>query len=112
MELILPQKPKGRFPKGHEPFNKGLKWDNYISTNGKKKILKTLAKYRHLAHSNYPKYRYKVIMFTKEDKLIGVFLDSVDAMKKTGIEGRNIRNVCEGNRKHAGGFKWKYEKDI
>jgi len=71
-----------------------------------------IEKYRYLSHKNYPKYRYKVIMFDKKNKVIGVFLDSVDAEKKTGICSRNIRNCCTGNRKSAGGYIWKREKDL
>ena len=114
MELILEQnRIKGRFKKGHIPFNKGLDWNKInMPKKSRNKIIKTLEKYRYLAHKNYPKYRYKVIMFDKENKVIGVFLDSVDAEKKTGICSRNIRNCCTGNRKSAGGYIWKREKDL
>ena len=70
MELILEQnRIKGRFKKWHIPFNKGLDWDKInMPKKSRNKIIKTLAKYRNLAHKNYPKYRYKIIYLTKKIK--------------------------------------------
>jgi hypothetical protein len=72
MELILEQnRIKGRFKKGHIPFNKGLDWNKInMPKKSRNKIIKTLAKYRHLAHKNYLKYRYEVIMFVIRKKVI------------------------------------------
>ena len=50
MELILEQnRIKGRFKKGHIPFNKGLDWDKInMPKKSRNKIIKTLEKYRYL----------------------------------------------------------------
>lgn len=36
----------------------------------------------------------------------------IDASKKMGIERRNIIKVCRGERSKAGGFSWRYVKEI
>lgn len=33
------------------------------------------------------------------------------ANERTGISEANISSVCKGNRKKAGGYMWRYEKD-
>lgn len=34
-----------------------------------------------------------------------------DAVKKTGINSKSIRDASKGIQKHAGGFVWKYEDE-
>ncbi len=51
--------------------------------------------------------------FDLDGKLLAVYHGSVEAqnhLRNQGISinARNIRNVCQGNRKSAGGFLWKY----
>ena len=53
-------------------------------------------------------------MYTLEGEYIDSFIGSIDAqeeLNKRGIKvnARNIRSVCEGKRKKAGGYIWKYE---
>ena len=55
----------------------------------------------------------RVGQFNLRDKFIKEFRGSVEAenaLKQRGIRinARNIRQVCEGKRKTAGGFKWRY----
>ena len=59
------------------------------------------------------KIRAKLVGQFEKEKLLKIFLGSKEAeiyCKKNGIKvnSRNIRQVCEGNRKHAGGYEWKY----
>ena len=112
MELYLkPQKtPNGKYAKGCIPFNKGKTWDFMgISKEKQAKIKKNLLK--GAGKRNYPVFYNKVLMF-KDDKIIGVFKGSNEAGKQTGIQPRNIRSVCNGKRKTAGGYVWKYEKNL
>jgi hypothetical protein len=32
------------------------------------------------------------------------------AARKLGVSGRNIRSVCDGQRKHCGGFTWCWDE--
>ena len=50
----------------------------------------------------------KIRQKTKDDECVGTFYGANEASRKTGIESVNIRLVCKGNRKTAGGFKWEY----
>lgn len=59
------------------------------------------------------KIRAKLVGQFEKEKLLKVFLGSNEAelyCKEKGIKvnSRNIRQVCEGNRKRAGGYVWKY----
>lgn len=56
----------------------------------------------------------KIYMYTLEGEYIDSFIGSIEAqeeLNKRGIKvnARNIRSVCEGKRKKAGGYIWKYE---
>ena len=48
----------------------------------------------------------------KDSVVVGVFRNSIEAGMKLGICSRNIRSVCQGKRKHAGNFVWKYEINL
>lgn len=114
MELYIPierlgRNPQtGRFNKGHVPHNKGKKWIDYMDMRKAKKVL-------HIAKKNLkPRMdiggwnRKPVIAIDDDGNVLGWFSSSQDAERKTGICGRNIRNVCNGKRKKAGGFIWQY----
>jgi len=100
----------GRFLKGSTPWNKGKKWEEIFDKKTREYILNNLGKYRtgnpHIGGNNAIR-----VVAIKDGKLCGVFDSSNDAMRKTGICARNIRSVCSGKRKTAGGYKWYYEKD-
>lgn len=49
-----------------------------------------------------------VVAVDMEGNIAGWFESAMDAEKKTGICKRNINSVCNGKRKHAGGFKWEF----
>lgn len=54
----------------------------------------------------------KTTLMMKDGKIIGVFSSARQAGMKTGIQDRNIRYVCQGKRKNAGGFQWCYEVNL
>lgn len=67
-------------------------WDNGLSTG---------------SYGN--KNRSKAIMqMNKDGEIINFFVDSIEASKKVNICSRNIRKVCNGERKTAGGYIWRY----
>ena len=47
-----------------------------------------------------------IFAIDKNGDIVGWFASSNDAERKTGICARNIRNVLNGKRKTAGGYKW------
>ena len=50
----------------------------------------------------------KVAQYDLNDNLIAIFNSQREASEKTGVCRSSITRCCTGNRKTAGGFKWKY----
>jgi hypothetical protein len=116
----------GRFRKGMIPFNKGLKWTDYMDTRNAKKALKCLEKGRikgnkHLAGSN------RIAIVRIDDGKLTAYNSAAEAakiLKQQGlrISAHNIRIVCNGKgektrwayhyRKTAGGFRWFNASDV
>ena len=92
----------GRFLKGSTPHNKGKKIEQYMDIKKIDKIKKFL---KRTGNKNIAGWNKKKVCTFIDNKLY-VFESSVDAGKKMGIQSRNIRNCCNGKRKHCGGFKW------
>lgn len=61
------------------------------------------------ANVNNPKRSKQVQMFDKQTgELLATFPSIKEAERQTGIAVSNICHCCNGNRKMAGGFIWKY----
>lgn len=54
----------------------------------------------------------KLIIQIKNDKIINCFYGANEAERKTKINRRHINECCNNKRKTAGGFSWKFKKDI
>lgn len=54
----------------------------------------------------------KVVQLTKDDTFVNSFYGLHEAQRETGVNKANIGEVCNGNRKLAGGFKWKYDESV
>lgn len=100
----------GRYLKGHIPHNKGKKWSDYMDMRKAKRV-------KRIAINNLkPRMdiggwnAIPVVAYTDEEEYVAWFASSEDAERKTGIIARNIRSVCQGKRKRAGGYYWRYEK--
>ena len=52
-----------------------------------------------------------VFQFDKNGKFICEYPSTSEAKRKTGINEGNICRVCQGERKSAGNFVWKYKND-
>lgn len=53
----------------------------------------------------------KLYQYSKNGEFIKEWQYMSKAAKELGINKANISEVCKGNRKTAGGFVWKYEKE-
>lgn len=111
LDLMLGQKPKskpkGQFAKGHVPFNKGRKWDEWMDGRKQRRVKRCLV---HKGNPNLPGANRIAIAGVKDGKVV-FFDSSQDAERKTGITARNIRHCCAKQRKHAGGCLWYYAND-
>jgi hypothetical protein len=52
-----------------------------------------------------------VIQLTKENKFINEFPSATMAGELLKINLSNIIQVCKGNKRYAGGYKWMYKED-
>lgn len=52
----------------------------------------------------------KIVLQIKNNKIIAKFYGTMEAERKTGINSSAICRVCQGKRKTAGKYKWKYEQ--
>lgn len=114
MELYIPiERPQynptnGQFLKGHVPHNKGKKWEDYMDMRKAKRIVR-IAKQNLKPNMSIGGWNKKaVVAVDMEGNIAGWFESAMDAERKTGICKRNINSVCNGKRKHAGGFKWEF----
>lgn len=93
----------GYFIKGRTPHNKGKKWSEWMEPEKQEKVI------RNLHRNGNP----SAIAGKNAIKIIGIkngkfcpFESAKDAERKLGICARNIRTVCKGQRKLAGGWQW------
>lgn len=52
--------------------------------------------------------RWRVGMFDREGVMVRIYGSAEDAAADTGINANSIRLVCRGDRRHAGGFIWRW----
>lgn len=53
-----------------------------------------------------------IVQYSLSNKLVYVYENITEAESKTGINRSNISACCNGRRKNAGGFIWRYYEDI
>lgn len=63
-----------------------------------------------LLHGNKP--QKPVVQFDLDGNFIAKYHSMIDAKRQTGIDNGHISKVCLGERKTAGKFKWKLERDF
>lgn len=54
--------------------------------------------------------RSKIVLQIKDGKTIAEFYSGKEAQRETGIFQGNISKCCNGVRKYAGGYQWKYKE--
>ena len=106
-------KTKGTFKKGHTPWNKGMSWEEQGIVGEEAKRRKEA--FQKAAHKNgyshkTPKSAHPVIQMDDDGNRLHWYASSEVAARKLGLQGRNIRYVCDGKRKHHGGFRWKWDE--
>ncbi len=105
-------------PAGHPAWNKGKTWDEIYSPEMKARQLEYAKSKLEQMRTNSIKTRKGkpavnsnpvLMLHPLTGNVIGRFYSSREAMRKTGINERNIRKACTGDRKATGGYKWRYE---
>ena len=105
-ELHLPPKrPKynihnGQFLKGHEPHNKGKKWDDYMSKRGQRRAAKgwkNLEKYRPKERPDTAGRCRKKVVGVTDDGKFRIFPRLQDAAEWCGGSRENVGRCCRHN---------------
>ena len=110
IEQIRPQRnyKTGQFLKGHEPFNKGKKWSDYMDMRKAKRIIR-IAKQNLRGRSDIGGWNKKQIIAFKNGEFAGVFKSSLEAGQALDLFPELIRKVCRGERKSTGGYNFYHE---
>jgi hypothetical protein len=101
----------GKFLKGHNPHNKGKKWEDYMDMRKAKRI-KRIAKRNLRVRYDIGGWNKRQVIGIKDGKIIGVFESATKAGKQLNLTRRNISHCCNGKRKHCGGIRWFFEDEI
>lgn len=84
-------------------------------------VSKVLIKFSELGLCEYDRYRtvkkfnkraYKIYQFTKEMEYIKLWFGATKIQNELGIKTSSISECCTGKNKSAGGYIWRYEKDL
>ena len=100
----------GRFLKGHIPFNKGIKWSDYMDPATAERILAIGMKNLH-GRMDIGGWNKRAVMAILDDGRYFWFESATAAAKATGLTRRNISHCCAGKRTHCGRFRWFFFDD-
>ena len=56
------------------------------------------------------KYKQKVVQYSIEGEVLNEYESAAEAARQTNINSGTIRGVCQGKRKTAGGYIWRYKE--
>lgn len=102
----------GQFNKGHEPWNKGMTWDEMGVSPEKQERMRANLSLHRKGRAIGGWNRKAVVAMDDDGHILAWFSSSYDADAKTGICCKNIRACCNGERKHAGGYRWRYFDEL
>ena len=86
-----------------------LEWCTYKHNNSEA-IRLGLNKLKYNSYENRIRAK-KINQYDLNNNFIKSYECSTDAQKELKINSRNIRNVCKGKRKTAGGYIWRYANE-
>ena len=106
-------KTKSTFKKGHTPWNKGLSWEQqgYTEERRNKVVEQLRINKSKNTYTNTSKHlKHPVIQMDEYGNRLHWYESSEAAARKLGLQGRNIRKVCDGERHTCGGYCWKWDE--
>lgn len=103
---------KGQWNKGGVAWNRGMKWKDFFDDET---IERLKQHFREVGgHGNRGKgfeQRWRpVIQMDEYGNKLHWYQSSTHAARKLGLQDRNIRAVCYGDRPRCGGFRWKFDE--
>ena len=104
----------GKFLKGNEPFNKGKKWNDYLSVEMQNKCREQLSKGRkgRKGRKDIGGCNKKAVVAIKNGEFYGYFESSADAGRRMNLCARNINSVAHNKRGKCGGYEFYFESDF
>ena len=102
----------GQFLKGHEPFNKGKKWSDYLPQEKIDKMRKQILSLSGGGRKDIGGWNKKSVIAIKNCKFCGIFESCSDAGRKLQVQIRNVSHVANGKRKRCGGYEFYFESDF
>lgn len=114
IEPIRPtiNKKNGQFLKGHEPFNKGKKWEDYLPEEKIERMRKQILSMCGQGRKDIGGWNKKAVVAIKNGEFYGYFESCIDAAKKLKVQSRNVSHVANGKRKRCGGYEFYFESDF
>lgn len=114
IEPIRPtiNKKNGQFLKGHEPFNKGKKWIDYLPEDKIERMRKQILSLRGGGRKDIGGWNKKAVVAIKNGEFYGYFESCIDAGQKLNVCSRNVSQVANGKRKRCGGYEFYFESDF
>ena len=113
----LPETPKrnrkGQWNKGCVAWNRGKKWNEMFDAETierLKKHLRELGKRAGNRGKGFEQLWRPVIQMDEYGNRLHWYQSSAHAARKLGLQARNIRAVCYGDRPRCGGFRWKFDE--
>jgi hypothetical protein len=106
-------KTKSTFKKGNIPWNKGLSWKQQGWTEERiRKVTEQLRinKSKNTYTNTSEHLKRPVIQMDEDGNRLHWYPSSEAAARKLGLQGRNIRKVCDGERRHCGGYMWSWDE--
>ena len=104
---------KGQHKEGYHAWNKGLSWEQQGWTKERReKVVEQLRKNKSKnTYTNTSEHLKKpVIQMDEDGNRLHWYTSSEAAARKLGLQGRNIRKVCDGERHTCGGYYWKWDE--
>lgn len=83
---------------------------NHLSEENKEKIRKARLGSKQSIETIKKKSK-PILQYTLDDVFIKEWIGAAQVMHELGIDKSSIGRVCQGKKKSAGGFKWKYKSD-
>ena len=76
-----------------------------------KQLKRELEKQKKVSEVKTPRTR-AIIQLNDDGSIVNEFVSISEAVTKTGVNSKSIRDAANGIQKHAGGFCWKYKEEL
>ena len=111
--VTLPKQKKPHGNTGRMPWNTGMKWEEMYDKETRERLMRhirNIDKYGGNRGKGFVSKWRPVVQMDEYGNRLHWYQSSAHAARKLGLQDRNIRAVCYGDRFTCGGFKWKFDE--